>query len=190
MTDAQILDMPVKLGLEFMAGISPDLTNAKRRLFDDVIDRVDGIGLRVFVVDFQGANTSSAIDCRVLKTSNLFSLFAYESQELDVHLHVVPRDLFLTSFRMNLAHPGAARQAVQPMAANAGNGCVRHLDAVIALQIPNDPHWAEAVLAAKVQSLFLALGRRSIGVPLWDRRRILEPSFATFRIGLPPSLES
>ena len=75
-------------------------------------------------------------------------------------------------------------------AKNAGNGRVRHLDIVVALQIPNDPNWAEVVLAAKVQSLFLALRRRSIGVPLWDRRRIHEPCFDTVRIGLPPSIES
>ena len=146
-----------------------------------MIDEVDCIGLRMFLVDCQGANMCSVIDCRVLKTSNLLSLFAYESQELDIHLDMIPGDLFLISFCMNLPHPGAAQQVVQPMAAkNTGNGRVRHLDAVVTLQIPNDPHWAEVVFAAKVQSLFLAIRRRSIGVPLWSCPILVPVSFEQF----------
>jgi hypothetical protein len=35
-------------------------------------------------------------------------------------------------------------------AQDARNGCIRHPDVVIACQIPNDPHWAEVVLAAEI----------------------------------------
>ena len=53
MADALILDMPVELGLELMAVVGPDLLDAERELFDDVIDKVDRIGLCVFVVDLE-----------------------------------------------------------------------------------------------------------------------------------------
>ena len=51
MADALIIDVPVKLGLQLMAIIGPDFLDAERELFDDVIDKVDHVGLCVFVVD-------------------------------------------------------------------------------------------------------------------------------------------
>ena len=66
-------------------------------------------------------------------------------------LDMMAWDLFLVPLRVNLPHPGATWKPVQPMAAeNAGNRCIRHLDVVIALQVPNDPHWAEVVFATKI----------------------------------------
>ena len=60
MADALILDMPVELGLELMAVVGPDLLDAERELFDDVIDEVDRVGLCVFVVDL-ALHASSAV---------------------------------------------------------------------------------------------------------------------------------
>ena len=45
MTDALIFDVPMELGLELMAIVSPDLFDAERELFNDVIDKVDRVGL-------------------------------------------------------------------------------------------------------------------------------------------------
>ena len=53
MADAVVLDMPVELRLELMAIVCPDLTNAKWKAFDDVVNEVDGAGLGVFVVDLE-----------------------------------------------------------------------------------------------------------------------------------------
>ena len=181
MSNSQILDMPVKLRLEFMAVISPDLTNAKRELFDDVIDEINGIGLCVFLIDFQGTYACRIVDCRVLEAANLLAFFAFECREFNIHLDMMAGDLFLVSLRVNLPHSGAPRKTVQTMAAkNAGNGCVGHFYVVVALQIPNNPHWAEVIFAPKVQHLLFAFGRRSVGVPLWDRRRIHKPGFSAF----------
>ena len=47
MTDAVIFDMPAELGLELMAIAGPDFLNPERQLFDDVIDEVLSVGLRV-----------------------------------------------------------------------------------------------------------------------------------------------
>ena len=112
MADPKILDMPVKLGLELMAVIGPDLTNAKRELLDDMIDEINGIGLGVFFVDFQCANAGCIVDCSVLEAANFLSLFAFESQELDIHLDMMAWHLFWVPLRVNLPHPGARADAV------------------------------------------------------------------------------
>lgn len=48
MADALIFNVPVELGLEFMPVVGPDFPDAERELFDDVIDKVDRVGLCVF----------------------------------------------------------------------------------------------------------------------------------------------
>ena len=50
-SNAAILDMPVEFGLEFMAVIGADHLDAKRELFDDVINEVHRVYLIVLVVD-------------------------------------------------------------------------------------------------------------------------------------------
>ena len=42
-SDGLILDMPVELGLEFMAVNGSDLLDAEREPIDDVIDEVDRV---------------------------------------------------------------------------------------------------------------------------------------------------
>jgi len=49
--DAKILNVPIGLSPELMAVIRSDFADAKRKLFDDVIDEVDGIGLGVLFID-------------------------------------------------------------------------------------------------------------------------------------------
>ena len=45
--------MPVEFGLELVAVICPNLTDAKRELFDNVIDEVDRACLPVFLIDLE-----------------------------------------------------------------------------------------------------------------------------------------
>jgi hypothetical protein len=61
---------------------------------------------------------------------------------------------------------------------------------VIALKIPNDPHWPQMVFATKVQNLLFALGRCSIGVPFGNGGRIDQACFSTFCVGFAPALET
>lgn len=48
MSDTQIFDVPMELGLELVAIVSSDFANAERELVDNVIDEVDRIGLCMF----------------------------------------------------------------------------------------------------------------------------------------------
>src|SRR6056297_2989945 len=103
----------------------------------------------------------------------------------------MPGNLLLIALGVDLAHASAAREAVQPMAAqDARNRGVRHFDVVIALQVPDDPHRAEMILAPKIKHLVLALRRRPIGMPLGNGRRVDQASFAALRIGLTPTVEA
>ena len=47
--DPEIFDMPMEFGLELVTVIRPNFSNAKRELFDDVINEVDRICLSLFV---------------------------------------------------------------------------------------------------------------------------------------------
>ena len=117
MAYSQILDMPVEFCLEFMAVISPDLADPKWELLDNVVHEVYGVGLRVLFIDFQSTHTCSIIDRGVLEAAYLLSLFAFESQELDVHLDVVTWNLFLIALCVYLSSASATRKSVQAMAA-------------------------------------------------------------------------
>ena len=64
------------------------------------------------------------------------------------------------------------------------------LDAVIALQVPDDPYRAEMILASSIKHLVLTLRRRPIGMPLGNGRCIDQASFAALRIGLTPTVEA
>ena len=117
MAYSQILDMPVEFCLEFMAVIRPDLADPKWELLNNVVHEVYGVGLHVLFIDFQSTHTCSIIDCGVLEAADLLALFAFESQELDVHLDVVPWNLFLIALCVYLSSASATRKSVQAMAA-------------------------------------------------------------------------
>ena len=92
MADALILDMPVELGLELMAVVGPDLLDAERELFDDVIDEVDRVGLCVFVVDLERPDAGGIVDRGILEPADLLAALASEGEELDVERNFRERD--------------------------------------------------------------------------------------------------
>ena len=95
-------------------------------IFDDVVDKVDGIGLSVTFVDFQSPYPGSIINGRILKTANLLATITYECQELDVHLDMVARDLFIVTFGVDLAYTSAAREPVETVSfENPVDPCIR-----------------------------------------------------------------
>jgi hypothetical protein len=53
MANAQVFDMPMKLGLELMAVVRSHLADAEREFVDDGVDKVDRVRPIVAVVDFQ-----------------------------------------------------------------------------------------------------------------------------------------
>lgn len=114
--DAKILDVPVELGLELMAVVRSDFFDAERKLFDDVIDKVDRVDLGMSFINLECANPCCVISCGVLKAAHLLTHFTNESQELNVHLNVVTRDLFVVAFGMDFAQPGSTRKPINAVA--------------------------------------------------------------------------
>ena len=67
MADAFVLDMPMEFRLEIVAVIGSEVLNAERKGCNDTIHEIDGVGLVVAFVDFQGADTCGIINGRVMK---------------------------------------------------------------------------------------------------------------------------
>ena len=61
---------------------------------------------------------------------------------------------------------------------------------MIARQIPDDPHGAEMVLAAKMEHLLFDLDRRLIGVPLRDRGAVHQAGLSVLPISCTPPVET
>jgi len=95
MADAEILDMPMELGLELVPVVRADRADAEREARDHVVHEPDSVVLRMADVDFQRADARRVVDCRVLKAAHRLALGVCEGEELDVDLHVVAGDLFL-----------------------------------------------------------------------------------------------
>src|SRR5450631_3355678 len=114
--DAFVFDMPMELGLELMPIVGSDFFDAERKFLDDVIDEINGVRLRMLVVDFERSNARRVVDSRILKTADILAAFIREGEEFDIHLDVMTRDLFAVTYRVHFAHPRSARQPADAIA--------------------------------------------------------------------------
>lgn len=87
--------MPMKFGLELVAVICPNFTDAKRELFNNVINEVDRACLRVFLINLESTNSGCVIDGSELKSAQFLADFSFECQTLNVHLDMMAGHLFL-----------------------------------------------------------------------------------------------
>lgn len=135
MADALIFNVPVELGLELMPVIGPDFPDAERELLDDVIDKVDRVGLCVFVVDFKCPDARRIVDGGILEAPDFLASITDKVEELNVRLDVVSRQLHAIALGVDFAHARSTRQATNAIAAqNACYACVGDCDAVITRQ--------------------------------------------------------
>lgn len=115
-SNSGIFDMPMELGLEFMAVIRAHFPNAERKLFNDMINEIDRIGLSVFFVDFECPDPRRVINGRILEPPHFFAVFPFESQKLNIDLYVMTRDLFLITFGVQFAHSCASGKPIETIA--------------------------------------------------------------------------
>src|SRR5271169_2263018 len=154
MADSLIFDMPMELGLEFVAIISSHLSDSKGELSDDVVDKSDRVGLSMTIVDLQRADTGRIIDGRVLVTPDGFAAFPLEGQELDVDLDLVARNLLFVAFGVDFSDAGSTRKFAQSMPPeNPIDPCIRDFDVVVAGEIPDDPDRTEMIGLPQMQNL-------------------------------------
>ena len=147
-----------------MAIIRAHLANAERELFDDVLNEVDGIYLRVFLVDLESANSGCIVDRCILEPTDLFASFSSAGQKLYIDLNVMPWHLLLIAFGVQLAHLCASGQTVKAvMLKDTVDAGVGNFDAVVARQILNNPYWPEVILAPEIENLLDNLSGCLIG---------------------------
>ena len=80
----------------------------------------------------------------------LLRLFPFEGQELKVYLDVMAGSSVAIPFGADLAHAGAATRAVQAIGPkDPVDTGIRHLDAMIVLQVPGDVDWPEMEFASQ-----------------------------------------
>jgi hypothetical protein len=106
----------VEPGLELVTIVGPDRVNAERKAFNNMVDKLNGGGLIVAGVDFQGSNAGGIVNSRILKSPDLPSGWVLERQELHVHLDVVSGNLLLVPVRLDGADFRIAWQSIQTMA--------------------------------------------------------------------------
>jgi hypothetical protein len=114
--DPEIFDMPVEFGLELVTVVSWSVANTDRKLLYDVVNKIDGVCLRMLLVDHERPNSGRIVDRCVLETTNLFALCSFKVQKLNVHLNVMPCHLLLIAFGVQLAHSCASGQTIKTIA--------------------------------------------------------------------------
>ncbi len=113
MSDPDVFDVPMELGLEFVTIVGPNFSNAEWKLFDGMVNEIDGVCLRVFLIDLKGAKSGCIVDRVVLEPADLFASFSSKSQKLNVHLDVVSWHLLLITFGVQLSHSCSSGQSVE-----------------------------------------------------------------------------
>ena len=116
MANTVVLDMPVEFCLEVMIVVCSDLANAKREAFDNLVDKIDGVGVSLFLVDLECPHPGGVIDGRELEATDPLSTLSFERQDLDIHLHMVTKNLLAASLGVNLAQAGTMRKPVDAIA--------------------------------------------------------------------------
>tara|TARA_R110001592_G_scaffold197769_3_gene445788 strand:- start:5541 stop:6158 length:618 start_codon:yes stop_codon:yes gene_type:complete len=181
----------VKLGLKFVTVVCSDFLNAKRELLNDMINKVNRVSLCMFGVNFECSDPGRIVDRSILEASGFLPLLSYESQELNVHLNMMPRDLFVVAFCVDLAHTRTAGKPVDAMTfQHSRDRRIGYFDAVITLKIPNNPHGPEMVFAPEMEDFLLDLNWRSVCMPFRDWWAVYETIFAILHVGLAPAVKT
>ena len=187
---ALVGDMPVEERLELVAAVGSDGADPKRELLYHVVDEVDGTRLGVPAVDLQRPNARRVIDGRVLVAAHRGTVFPLQSEELHVDLYVVAGNLLLVAVRVHGPSPDAARKAVQTVPlADPIDGCVRGLDAVVALEVPDDAQRPHVVRPPQVEDLLHDLFGRLVRVVVGTAPPALQTLVAELAVSTPPQLE-
>ena len=95
--------MPVELGLKLVTVIGSNFTDTERKLFDDVVDEGNGVGLVVTPKDFKGSDARCMVDRRLQVTLDRLILSVFECQILNVNLNLITKNLLSISDGMDFA---------------------------------------------------------------------------------------
>jgi hypothetical protein len=97
MADAQIMQMRMEVGLEFVPVVCANNTDQEREPRNDVIDKGDGIILGVPIIDFQGSDPRNIVNSHILKSPDGRAVGLLDCQEFHINLDMVSGNLFFVS---------------------------------------------------------------------------------------------
>ena len=79
-------------------------------------------------------------------TFDFLAGFAFEYQELNIHLDVVARHLFVVAFRMDLSTPHLARQSTDTVPfEDSINGGIRDSHLMVTGHVPHNQKWTPKI---------------------------------------------
>ena len=131
MTDSLVLDVPMELGLELMTVVRPDLLYTERKLLDDVVDKIDCVGLSVPLVDFQSPHARGVINRGVLVSLDLLPVFSFEYQELRINRR---------AHNERLARAKAGRQTICRARSDEPLHCTEEMRILVSFLPDLEPH--------------------------------------------------
>jgi hypothetical protein len=94
---ANVFNMPMELWLKFMAIVDPNFSNAEWKLFNDIANYVDRIGLRVSLIDPEGPDTGCIVNYDIEDPLYFLTTFPFEDQKCNIYLNVMACHLLLIS---------------------------------------------------------------------------------------------
>ena len=81
--------MAMKFSLKFVPIISSNSFNSERKVLDNMIDEVNGACLGMLLINFQCSHTSAIIYGSILISLELFAVFIFKKEELNIYLNVM-----------------------------------------------------------------------------------------------------
>jgi len=187
---AQVSHVPMEERLELMAAIGADGSYPKRKLLHHVVDEVDGIGLRVPLVDLQRSNSRGIVDRSVLVAPDGRSLLSRKREELHVYLYVMARNLLLIPMCVHGSSTHSVREPGHAMPlADAVDRGIGGLDVVVALEIPGNADRPHVIGPSQVQDLFNDLIGRLVGVIVRAAPAAFQALVAELSISISPEIE-
>ena len=143
----------------------------------------------MFFIDLERPNAGRVINGRILEATCLLALLSDKSQELDIHLDMVTRNLLVVAFGVNFTKACSARQPVQTVAFEYPvYRCIAYFDVVITRKVPHNPFGSEVVFAPEMKHLIRHFRRCPVGRVFRNGFGIDQTIFAIALIGALPSV--
>ena len=95
MTNAFVFDVSMEAGLKFMDIVGAGFVDSEWEPFDCENNKIDGSRLRMTHIDLQGPDPGYIICSDILEAADCLAIFTCQRQQLDVHLDIMARHLFV-----------------------------------------------------------------------------------------------
>jgi len=182
----------MEFGLKLMPIVSPNHFYSERELLDNVIDEIDGVALRVFIINLESSDSSTIVNSRILETPDAFALRVFEKQEFHIDLNMVSRHfLFITPKPCARTLFDVLRQAIELVShKNSITAIMGDCDAMITLQVPANSMAPKMIRGSQMNNFLLDLPRDAQFMVFGTWFAINQSIFALLLISFFPRIKS